>query len=144
MVFGRVHCRKHRRDGQKESDQGRAEPADYKSEHQREPPFTNALFQHLIAAGPSPVQMQTKLQPHGPAPRLRSLADRLEDVRDDRLIGNAAARCIWLLRPGLGQPIHRFDRAQDVDVCDAFSFGIPPGLYVCPGEDCNDPILNVA
>src|SRR4029453_15880127 len=114
MVFGRMHCRKHRRDGQKESDQWRAEPADYKPELHLEPPFTNALSQHLTPGALTNL-MYTKLQPHGPT--LRSLADRLEHVRDDRLIGNATARCIWLLRPGLGQSIHRFDRAQDVHVC---------------------------
>jgi hypothetical protein len=88
--------------------------------------------------------MVTKLKPDCGGPTSKPLADRLEDVGDDRLIGNATACRIWLLRPGLGQPIHCFDRAQDVDVCDAFSFGIRSGLYVCPGEDGNNPILNVA
>src|SRR5919204_537542 len=105
----------------------------------------NSVHEGLVSTvilGLSPVQMRTNCS--CTIRHLRSLADRLEDVRDDRLIGNASARRIWLLRPRLGQPIHRFDRAQDIDVCDALSFGIPSGLYVRPGEDCNDPVLNVA
>lgn len=55
--------------------------------------------------------------------RLR-LVHRLEDIRDDGLISNASARCIWLLCAGVGKSIHRFDRTQDVYVCDAFTFGV--------------------
>jgi hypothetical protein len=48
-----VHCRKHRRDGQKESDQWRTEPADYEPEHHRESPFRNALSQKVDPRGSS-------------------------------------------------------------------------------------------
>ena len=77
------------------------------------------------------------------SPGWRRLAGRLEDVRDDRLIGNAAPRCVWLLSAGAGQSIHRFNRAKDVHVGDAFAFGISAWLYVRPCKDGDDPVLNV-
>src|SRR5438876_10822704 len=87
----------------------------------------------------------TNLRSRAPPSRSRtSSTDGLENVRDDRLIGDAAARRIGLLRARLGQPIHRFDRAQDVHVGDAFALGIRAWLDMCSGEDCDNPILNIA
>src|SRR5215468_11587892 len=84
----------------------------------------------------------TSLRSRAPPSRSRtSSTDSLEDVRDDRLIGDAAARRVGLLRARLGQPIHRFDRAQDVHVCNAFTLGIRAWLDMCSGEDA---ILNIA
>src|SRR5262249_61628301 len=58
--------------------------------------------------------------------------------------GIPSYRRIGLLRARLGQPIHRFDRAQDVHVCNAFALGIRAWLDMCSGEDCDDAILNIA
>ena len=65
-------------------------------------------------------------------------------LRDDRLIGNATSRCVWLLSAGGGQCIHGFNGTKDVHVGDAFAFSISSRLYVRPCKDRDDPVLNVA
>ena len=45
-----------------------------------------------------------------------------KDIRDDCIVGNAGAGRVGLLRARFWQSIHRLDRAQDIDVSDAFAF----------------------
>ena len=74
-----------------------------------------------------------------------SLFESLEDIGDDGLVADAAAGSIGLLCARFRQAIHRFDRAQDVDMRDALAFGIcirfESRLDVGTREDGNDPIL---
>src|SRR5712691_211952 len=70
----------------------------------------------------------------------RSLRCRYENIRDDRVIGDASPRGIGLLSARAGQSVHRLDRAQQIDVSKWFALDVAR-LHSCAGDDCCDPIL---
>jgi hypothetical protein len=74
--------------------------------------------------------------------RVAALSGRGEGARGDRIVGDAGAQRLWLLRARFRQTVDRLDRAQDVDVGQRLGVGTA-GRDMGAGKDRGDPVLHV-
>lgn len=66
-----------------------------------------------------------------------------EYVCDNVSVGDTGSGGIRFLGACPGQPIHGLYRAQDVDMRNAFAFGVITGLNIGAGKDRDNAVLNI-